>query len=92
MQTPWGKSDGATQILNGVDFHTTPSHCGFKVSKDMLAIMPKKYVNIDGWYEEDCEYCKVVLAFPHAFDSRTIEFARSTWKFWFNENGTYKNK
>lgn len=90
MNTPWGKSDGAVSILNGVDFHVTLNHGGFKVSPEMLSIMPKKYVNPDGWYEEDVESCKVVLAFPHCFDTRTIEHAKKTWSMFFNNNGTLK--
>lgn len=90
MNTPWGKSDGAVPIMNGVDFHTTSSHGGFRINKDLLSIMPKKYVNSDGWYEEDVESCKVILAFPHCFDTRTIEHAKKTWKMYFNDDGKYK--
>jgi hypothetical protein len=92
MRTPWGKADDISEVFNGVKFYSTPNHGGFKVDKSLLSVMPKKYVIDHGWYEEDCDSCKVVLAFPEKFDSKTVDFAQTTWNYWFNEDGTYKKR
>lgn len=33
-----------------------------------------------GWYEEDCDWCLVVLAFPSLFDTRSCYYAVKTLK------------
>ena len=68
MYTPWGKSDyQKTYIENGIVFHGTPSHGGFKVYKKYNHQIPEYMRNSDGWYEEDCEWCKVAIIFPELF-------------------------
>jgi hypothetical protein len=89
--TPWGKADLVEKITRGINFYNTPGHGGFKVSKGLLSKMPKQYVNPDGWYEEDCEWCKVVLAFPEYFEHK-VEGAQKTWDVWFKDDGTYKDR
>ena len=90
--TPWGRADDKTEKAPGIVFYSTPSHGGFKIAKPILAVMPKHLVNDDGWYEEDCEWCKVALAFPHLFDEKRFEAAQKTWSFWFKDDGTYKDR
>lgn len=90
MNTPWGKATNKTEIVSGIVFYSTSSHGGFKVSKERLAVMPDALVNPDGWYEEDCEYCKVVLAFPEHFTPEERDTAARAFKYWFKENGKSK--
>lgn len=90
MHTPWGKADLKTTIADGIDFYSTPSHGGFKVSKAMLVKMSVQYRNADGWYEEDCESAKVVLAFPNFFTSDQVDAAAKSFTYWFNIDGTSK--
>ena len=92
MNTPWGKSEYKTEICKGITVYSTASHGGFKVINEILPVMPKQYINGDGWYEEDCESCKVVLAFPHLFEERQRDHAKKTWEFWFKDDGTYKER
>lgn len=89
MKTPWGKADSAEKIAEGITFYSTPSHGGVKLSPERLASMPAMLREIKpfagpGWYEEDCDYSLVVLAFPECFEpaavKRAVEFARGcTW-------------
>lgn len=71
--TPWGFSDQAKEEAPGVVCYQTPSHGGYHVSGDALASMPPELKAVgsraeDGgyWFEEDCEACAVILAFPDA--------------------------
>lgn len=82
MNTPWGKSQGREILAPGICFYSTASHGGYFVSKAVRAVMPKEYVNPDGWYEEDCEWSKVALSFPHLFAPRIVEIAKETYATW----------
>lgn len=67
MHTPWGKSQYSKQYVRGIVFYGTPGHGGFRVSKTKQAKMPEA-LRLDngkncGWYEEDCDYALVVMAF-----------------------------
>lgn len=72
MDTPWGRADNYEDIGQGIMSVSTPSHGGYFVPPSVLRIMPKGLVNRDGWYEEDCEWCKVAVAFPHLFPKDTF--------------------
>lgn len=88
--TPWGRADYRYKYCSGINSYGTPGHGGFKVSAKMLAKMPEALRNPDGWYEEDCEACKVIIAFPHLFDAGKVASAQKSFDFWFNSDGTYK--
>jgi hypothetical protein len=90
MYTPWGKVQIKTKITRGINFYSTAGHGGFKVSKTWLSKMPKHLVNEDGWYEKDCEWCKVVLAFPELFGDEIKKHAQDTFDYWFNKTGKEK--
>lgn len=90
--TPWGKADSKIKVTRGINFYSTPGHGGYKVSKKLNASMPAPLRNSDGWYEEDCEWCKVVLAFPQHFNEDKKETARAVFALWFNNDGTYKQR
>ena len=83
--TPWGKPDDAKAYDNGMVFYSTPSHGGFKVPNELLKTMPIKYRNADGWYEEDCEYAKIILAFPQYFTAKQQESAARTFDRYCDE-------
>lgn len=87
MITPWGKSQGKQVLVPGITFYDTPGHGGYYVSKAVRAVMPKEYVNADGWYEEDCEWCKVALSFPHLFTPAIVDVARNVYKSYFERHG-----
>lgn len=97
MHTPWGKADHQKKYGSGsasiyVMFYSTPSHGGFLVTDDMRARMPaalreiKTWAgrnSIGTWYEEDCDWAIVALAFPYLFDPEQIlaavETANRVW-------------
>jgi hypothetical protein len=80
--TPWGKADQATAYGPGVTFYGTPSHGGFKVSKALNATVPDPLRNADGWYEEDSDWAKLALAFPHLFTTRERRQAEQSLRNW----------
>lgn len=92
IKTPWGKADFAKEYAKGIVFYTTPSHGGFKVSRERLKEMSIQYRNKDGWFEEDCEAMKVILAFPQYFSSAMIDIAAKSFTDWFNIDGTYRSR
>lgn len=81
--TPWGTADSSKKYARGIIFYTTPSHGGFHVSKTLNASMPSYLRQEDGWYEEDCEWAKVVTAFPGFFDIKMQLEAERTLRNWY---------
>lgn len=65
--TPWGVSQGATRYADGVVSHSTASHGGFHLSPDRNAKVHWQLRAADGFYEEDCCWVAVALAFPNLF-------------------------
>lgn len=82
--TPWGQADQETAIgTDGIVFVSTPSHGGFYVPREVVATMPPSLYGInpfagEGWYEEDCDWAIVLLAFPHLFTPREVQAAVSS--------------
>lgn len=74
--TPWGNADTRETYLPGVDFYSTPSHGGFRLSKvreaELDAVLRRHGMTAEqarmgypeGWYEEDCCALAVLAAFP----------------------------
>ena len=91
MKTPWGESQHVKKIAPGIFFVDTPVHGGYRVWKFMLNKMPEHLKLSDGWYEEDCEWCKVVIAFPGLFTGYLVTIANDTYNRWFNKYGHYKS-
>lgn len=81
-QTPWGKSQDKRTITRGINFYTTASHGGYKVSKKMNEQIPRYLRLDDGWYEEDCHWAHVVIAFPQHFSEDEYKAAYANLKEW----------
>lgn len=89
--TPWGAPDTVEPIgTNGIAFVSTSSHGGFYVPPALNARVPAEHRVISfnrqgeaGWYEEDCDACLVVLAFPSLFDADAVARAREAFDHWF---------
>lgn len=81
--TPWGVSQGAITHAEGVVFHTTASHGGFRLSKDRNALVHPSLRSEGGWYEEDEASAIVILTFPQLFTSYERKSAdrtlRNSW-------------
>ena len=86
MQTPWGESQSITEVAEGVQFVKTSSHGGYKLSTERLQQMPDclkattAFYKGDGWFEEDCEWARVALAFPSLFPPKAIPAAEATMR------------
>jgi hypothetical protein len=78
VETPWGQADSNEVYGEGVVFHSTPSHGGFKLDDVPNTQVPEALRNADGWYEEDAEWAKVAAAFPALFTDRERRQADDT--------------
>ena len=70
ISTPWGMSQGATVYVDGIVFHSTASHGGFKLDRARNAAMHPALRIQGGWYEEDAEWAKVAIGYPDLFTDR----------------------
>ena len=84
MQTPWGKAEFIDTIAPGIVFYASNSHGGFHLSADRLEkIDPRgrayaaKWSHGFGnsWFEEDCAWSAVAIAFPQYFPSHAVTAA-----------------
>jgi hypothetical protein len=90
MNTPWGVSQGKpATIADGITFYHTARHGGFHLSPERLASMPaalRAARTDDGpdcpWFEEDCDYSLVVLAFPEYFTPEERDTAVRSARVW----------
>lgn len=81
MYTPWGDSQFVETIAEGIMRVSTASHGGFVLSPERLKAMPERFkLNRYGtgrFFEEDCEWALVVLAFPEEFSKDQVHIAKS---------------
>lgn len=83
MNTPWGKAQDVTTIVDGEIMSVgTSGHGGIKLSRKLNALVPDYMRRKGGWYEEDCEW-----AIPFVvFKDRIPNFQQSavtTLRNWF---------
>jgi hypothetical protein len=85
--TPWGQADQEEKLDLGhgapILSVSTPSHGGFFVPDEHLDAIPAnrqawaaRWSGSVNWYEEDCCWAAVALAFPRFFSSDHIAIAR----------------
>jgi hypothetical protein len=100
VETPWGLSQSSKEIAPGIIHHETASHGGFYLSPARVAQMPKPLRDFKpfagaNWYEEDCDWAIVAVAFPQFFPAKDILAASATLKSWkpelFAELSTLKD-
>ncbi len=85
VETPWGHPDTVTEIAPGIILYSTPSHGGYWLSPARIAAMPKPLRQFQpfagpNFYEEDCDWSIVALAFPQFFPADAIPAALETIK------------
>lgn len=87
MRTPWGAVQTQRTLAEGIIQVSTAGHGGFVVSDSRLKAMPAKYkVNVYGrgrYFEEDCEWALVVLAFPSEFSEEIQQAAHDTARCYY---------
>ncbi|HYN78754.1 MAG TPA: hypothetical protein VES73_13295 [Lamprocystis sp. (in: g-proteobacteria)] len=89
INTPWGYGSGYV-IAPGITLLSTDSHGGIHVTDKRLAEMPQVIRNLDpfagrGWYEEDCDWALVAMAFPEHFSGEHCKLAITTVHRWKTE-------
>lgn len=78
--SPWGRPDEAIEIAHGIWNVFTPSHGGILITHERFRAMPAVLQEVRPYgmhelyrnavvvgYEEDCDWCIPVLAFPEEF-------------------------
>ncbi len=81
--TPWGRAQVSRQFADGIILHSSASHGGFHLAENANAIVHALYRNDTEFYEEDCEWAKVVHAFPHLFTTYERRLADRTLRNYF---------
>ncbi len=82
LSTPWGMSQGATIYAEGVVFHSTASHGGFKLGAKRNAALHPALRLAAGWYEEDGDWARVAAGYPDLFTDRERASADRTLRDW----------
>jgi hypothetical protein len=85
VETPWGRAETARSQGEGVFFYATPSHGGFRLDARRNAQIPERWRNDNGFYDEDCEWAKVVITFPDLFAADERQAARQIMIHTFGE-------
>jgi len=78
--TPWGASQMATIYAEGIVSHVTAGHGGFKLSAERNSKVHPMLRSSDGFYEEDCCWAAVAIAFPNLFTAYERRVAEKTLK------------
>lgn len=84
VPTPWGPAQTARTIADGIVVYSIASHGGIHLSDERLAQMPPLLAAMPpfaghGWYEEDCDWAIVALAFPDYFSPMQLWRAANTF-------------
>ena len=80
MYTPWGLADYEKPMgESGIIAVSTSSHGGYYVPPELYNAMPEplRFNPYGGgtWFEEDCEWALVALAYPQHFEARDLHYA-----------------
>jgi hypothetical protein len=88
--TPWGYADQSAHIGGGIYRVDTPSHGGYFVPDSMLHRIPleqqewaERWSQSRNWWEEDCCWAAVAVAFPELFPAEALPIARATLARYF---------
>ena len=82
QRTPWGTVQYRELVADGIVRVHTAGHGGLVLSDARLRAMPTQFkLNAYGtgrYFEEDCEWALVVLAFPDEFTQQQRDDAQET--------------
>lgn len=94
-ETIWGEPIQADQVLPGIWLVTTPSHGGLVLSDQRQEEMPEALKLDERFYEEDCDWSLVYVAFETEFDASDksctpgfLQLAHDTAKCWHPDRMT----
>jgi len=77
--TPWGDAQSETDVADGITFYSTAGHGGYHVAMHRLEEMgplARAPFAGAGWFEEDCDWARVALAFPDEFSRLASDASR----------------
>lgn len=82
-ETPWDEAQQVEEIAPGIVWCSTASHGGYWLSDKRCQEMPEPYRSAPrwagkNWFEEDCDWCLVYLAFPEVFQKHDKRFIENT--------------
>ena len=87
---PWGEIQDTQIVADGIDFISTAGHAGYRLSRERFNRMPEHLRNLsftsDQYFEEDCSWCAVPLAFPEAFSKGMVQAAQDCYDSWILNN------
>lgn len=78
IRTPWGMSQTRTNYADGITFFQTAGHGGFRLSDARLIELTAKlgpvktFSHFPQWFEEDCDWAHVAVAFPELFSAAAV--------------------
>lgn len=83
MYTPWGNSQNSTVLADGITSVDTASHGGYHLDDKANAKVKMLFPDFrpfagEHWYEEDCDWAIVALAFPELFSDENLRAAINT--------------
>lgn len=84
IATPWGWSQTEREIAPGILKVTTASHGGIQLdatrSKEFRKKLPTAQLFCGGstWFEEDCDWALIVVAFPQYFLPEQVAAAKKS--------------
>lgn len=84
--TPWGPAQSTKKYAHGVNLYSCAGHGGFKVSPKKNESVHPALRRADGWYEEDCDWARVVLAFTELFTQDQCNTAHGIMKNYFPDD------
>ena len=89
VTSPWGVPQMTLSVAPGVWLIITASHGGFYLEPAANEQVPLawklasfKRQAFNGFYEEHCDSCMVVLTFAHAFDAAAVASAGRIFDSW----------
>lgn len=85
---PWGPIEETKEVAPGIDWVSCAGHAGFRLSYGRYMSMPMRWRQCsftnNEWFEEDCSWCAVVLAYPEFFNSGMVQAAKNTFNRFYS--------
>ena len=89
-RSPWGRIQNVNRVAAGISWISTAGHGGFRLSKTRYESMPAnlRACSFTGnqFFEEDCSWCAVVMAFPQFCDADQTLSAAMTFNKYYAKN------
>lgn len=81
--TPWGPTQSASILRNGIlSVHTT-GHGGYKITRAQLSQVDRRWAHHGTWFEEDCAWAIVAFHFPEVFSEQRLRYAHDSLQRWY---------